>query len=124
MHHLEGLAVTERCEIGAPRCLFACLRGRPHDHHDFVARASDVDQLGLAPTTPRIGHELERLLAVLARAGRRGVAAMSLDVRVKELAKPIEIAPGAASKPRRAGSTFVSVMAAMLAPLRATMVRI
>ena len=49
---------------------------------------------------------------------------MPIDVRVKELAKPIEIALSAASKPRRASSTFVSVMAAVLAPLRATMVKI
>jgi hypothetical protein len=70
------------------------------------------------------------LLAVLVRVDRRGVAAMPLDVRVKELAKPIETALSAASKPRRASSTFVSVMTAMpappamLAPLPATMIKI
>jgi hypothetical protein len=92
VHHLDGLAVTERCEVGAQRRLLAVIGVRSHDHDDLVAGVHDVDELTDASAAARPAHELQRLLAVVAGACRVRVAAMPFDVRVEEVAECIEVA--------------------------------
>jgi hypothetical protein len=75
VHRLDGLAAAERREVGAQRRLLALLGGRPHDHNDLVASVADIDEFTDASTAARAAHELRRLHAVVARAGRGRVAA-------------------------------------------------
>src|SRR5689334_6762001 len=63
---------------------------RAHDDDHLVASLDYVDQLDVrAPASERILHELQRLGAVLASAGR--IAAVPLDVRIKHLRDHLEV---------------------------------
>jgi len=106
VHHLNGFAVTERCEVGAQRRRLAVLRRRSHDHDDLVARVHNVDQLADTPKAARAPHELERLLAIRAGARRGRVATVPFHVWVEELADGINIS---AQRGREAASSYLNI---------------
>jgi hypothetical protein len=44
VHHLDRLAITKRCQVGAERHGLVVLRRGSHDHDDLVARVHNVDE--------------------------------------------------------------------------------
>ena len=91
VHHLDGLSLAKRGQIGTQDRPRAAAGRGPQDHHDLVAGVDEIDDLGDWPSCESATDERDRLLSVTAGARPGWIPAVPFDVGIEELPQRVHV---------------------------------